>query len=446
MPSKKGWIIGGGIGVAAIVTVGVVAALVLIGAGQSPITAVECGNDLCEFHRGETPTNCSQDCEALPVIKSARVVGKPVFHKRYGDIWMNTWADDDNLYSGFGDGSGLKDCYPYIHSGTKIPLPTWKSREGKGCRMIDKPCENKDDEECPLHARFCNVFPCGTNHCYPPCEWTDAGLVVLKGDPPHFQNCPNQCLVATHVPSGKPPFTLLDQKGERDDKPSSLLFYNGRLYWAGHQNEHEPPGPLNGSLAYSDDYGKTLTKVKCSPWGADSVFAVLMFINMGKNYALNQDGYVYAFGIGQGVFWHSKKVYLTRVPKDAIIEYGKYQYYTGVNSKGQPQWSSKQADAKPVRGIEAFLQASAMYHQGTGRYVFMTALPDGALFEAPKPWGPWTKVASLFLQGDNPHWKLTGYIPGVIAKGAGPKHFYFTIAGEIENYQLYVGKLELKTR
>ncbi len=153
-------------------------------------------------------------------------------------------------------------------------------------------------------------------------------------------------------------------------------------------------------------------------------------------------GFVYGFGIGTGVHWRSKKVYLSRVPKASIAAYGKYEYFAGMNGK-KPTWSKKQADAKPVRGIEAYLQASAMFHPGTKRYLFLTALPDGGLFEAPKPWGPWTKVASLFLSGKNPAWKLTGYIPGVISKGAGPRHFYFTIAGEIENYQLYVGKIEL---
>jgi len=414
-------------------------------AGGSVVTEVACGNDICEFHEGETPDSCSEDCDVLPVIKSARVVGKPVFHKRYGDLWVNTWADDGNLYAGWGDGTGQKDCYPYIHEGSKVPLPPWKTRQGTGCRYVDEPCANEDDEECPLQARFCNVFPCGTDRCYPPCEFTDAGLAVFAGAPPHFDRCAgNDCIVAKHVPSLEAPYTLLDQKGdERDDKPSSLLFYKGRLYWAGHHNRLDPQGPLQGSISYSDDYGKTWTEAKGSPWGPDSVFAVLMFINMGKAYALNEDGYVYAFGMGQGVFWHSKKIYLTRTPKDSIVDYGKYEYFTGNDAAQKPQWSARQADAKPVRGIEAFLQASAMFHEGTGRYVFMTALPDGALFEAPHPWGPWTKVASLFLQGDNPDWKLTGYIPGVIAKGAGPKHFYFTIAGEVENYQLYVGKLEL---
>ena len=150
--------------------------------------SAECGNDLCEFHQGENTTSCAQDCSAEPVIQSARVVGEPFFHKRYGDIWTNTWADDDHVYAGWGDGTGQADCYPYMYTNPKRPFPHWPTKVSpKGCRTIGDPCDNVHD--CPLLLRFCNVFECGTAKCYPPCEYTDAGLVVLKGNPPSFKPC-----------------------------------------------------------------------------------------------------------------------------------------------------------------------------------------------------------------------------------------------------------------
>jgi len=212
-----------------------------------------------------------------------------------------------------------------------------------------------------------------------------------------------------------------------------------------------------GYLAYSDDYGKTWTEVKKSPWKKPSVFRVLMFINMGKNFSLNKDGYVYALGMGSEAAWtkdekmdgrkeyEERTIYLARVPNDKIINYQSYEYFTGLKRGGKPHWSRRESDAKPLKGIESIQTGSAMFHKGTKKYLFLTASP-GALFAAPKPWGPWKKVASLFHDGKNPAWKKGGYIPGVIAKGAGPKHFYFTLAGGVEHYILHIGKIELDVK
>jgi hypothetical protein len=48
-----------------------------------------------------------------PVISSVKVQGDPLVIRNskglesYGDLWMNTWADDDVLYTGWGDGNGF---------------------------------------------------------------------------------------------------------------------------------------------------------------------------------------------------------------------------------------------------------------------------------------------------------------------------------------------------
>jgi hypothetical protein len=86
------------------------------------------------------------------------------------------------------------------------------------------------------------------------------------------------------------------------------LFLDGILY----AQLHSPLGdPYVGYLAYSGDYGATWTMLREeSPWTADkansadraltgSNFRCMFFINMGKDYELNTDGFVYAFGIGR---------------------------------------------------------------------------------------------------------------------------------------------------
>ena len=167
-------------------------------------------------------------------IRGARVVTPPMNPlPGCGDLWMNTWAEDDLLYSGWGDGSG--------------PWP------GIGC---------------------------------------DAGVVVLRGNPPFFVVPDDSTDIrCKFVPDGTP--TTI-----RDDKPSSLISIDGVLYFAGHS-------PLSdaeyGYIAVSTDDGATWAEIPHSPWQrfAGSPFRCMFFINMGQNYELNTDGYVYSLAIGK---------------------------------------------------------------------------------------------------------------------------------------------------
>jgi hypothetical protein len=213
---------------------------------------------------------------------------------------------------------------------------------------------------------------------------------------------------------------------------------------------HSPLGDPNvGYLAYSDDYGSTWTRLKdSSPWTAQylnsgdrsktgSNFRCMFFINMGKNYELNTDGYVYAFGIGREWGWDGE-VYLARVLKDEILDYNSYEYFSGMQGN-LPQWSSSESNAQIVEGVTTMDQFSSIYHQGTGRYIILTS---GNLYESPAPWGPWTLVSEWVRQG----W--SGYQPGIITKDAGADYFWFTIAGQpwIGNeitYNLNLGKMIL---
>jgi parallel beta-helix repeat protein len=376
------------------------------------------------------------------VILAARIDGDPVYFPAYGDLWMPTWADDDRLFLSWGDGTGFGDGYP-------TGYPAYESGETVTVDSCDAyfPCE-----------LWCSVFTCGDGIGHPPVPLTDAGVLAFEGPVPEFTDV----LVASiDVPSGEPFFRTnpdgsLDIFGD-NDKPSSLLFVDGRLVFAGHR----PAGnPVEGYLAVSDDYGLSWVKIPGSPWGADSRFRVLMFANMGQAYGLNEDGYVYAFGVGseaQGELgWSERTVYLARVPVDAVVDYGAYEYFAG-SSGGELTWAAAEAEAVPLDGVHTTGQASAMFHEGTGRYLFLTTdagPPDGptnsgALFEAPQPWGPWSQVSVLCFVPEcsdgsfNPAWTDGKYIAGLISKDAGPDYVYFTIAGGDEHYQLQIGRLEL---
>lgn len=305
-----------------------------------------------------------------PVISSVKVEDDPIVIsskeglESFGDLWMNTWADDNNLYSGWGDGKGFGKTY------------------------------------------------------------TDMGIACLTGDLPKIIG-ENRYL----------------DEFEENNKPSSLLFYNGTL----HAQFHSPLGDADvGYLAFSKNYGKTWTILRNdSPWTkkVNSNFRCLFFINMGKNYSLNKDDYVYALGIGTEWSW-TGGIYLTRVQKDHILDYKSYEYLTNAY-EDKPIWSSSQLDARPLQGIMTTDQISAMYHPEINRYLILNAT---YVYDSPTPWGPWCYAGKWVRYG----WY--GYQPGIISKNTEKDSFWFTIAGQQSpdeggvTYQLNIGKMIMELK
>ena len=367
--------------------------------------------------------------EMETTIVSARITGPVKKVPGLGDLWHSTWAADDHLYVSWGDGTGPGVCYPLM---ANTPNPD--------SALVVQSCAGEPVVFC---EDFCGAFPCDGTTPYAPCILTQAGVFRLEGPVADFDSCdPEQCIRSIHIPTDIPQFAYgFDPTARRGDKPSALLFYDGILYWSGHQLMVPP---RYGYIAYSSDYGKTWTEVPNSPWGENSHFRVLMLINMGKGYDLNQDGYVYGLGINGELNWPpaNQEVYLVRVPKDSIIHYSAYRYFTGTDANTTPLWSEDQSLATPLPNLSTVALGAAMYHPGVKKYLFL-ALPEEngdpalALFYAEKPWGPW-KVAQRF-DGEV-------YIPGLIIKDTGPASFYFTAAGGGgvgDTYQLNIAKIEM---
>ncbi len=383
------------------------------------------------------------DCEGC-VITDVELVGDYQALPYIGDLWTTTWADDGNTYTMFGDATGMNRCLPTLLMDEPDEFDADYSEVSPGCYTVND-----------LDNEYCEVFGC--EQCLPLCQYTPAGLLLLNGAPPTFAPCEgeDQCVISRHIPYGDYSVFI------NSDKPSSLIFINGRMY----AHMHYPPGePTYGYMAYSDDYGRTWNYVDGAPWGIDSPFKVMMFINMGQAYSLNQDGYLYGFGVHNEVANdpQPQAVYLARVPvsptpiapeADPILTYSAYEYFAGLDANGAPIWSSQQSDAVPLAGLSTLAQASAMYHAGIQRYIFLSGfvdhvagnlagvntdepIPVGAVYEAPTPWGPWQRAG--YFPG--------GFIASLIPKGAGENSVYFTGSGGGGlTYNLNIGQLRFNT-
>jgi len=351
-----------------------------------------------------------------------------------GDLWVNTWADQDRLFLAWGDGTGLPGCVPSTNGLTPGGWCPWEPPDEvePGCFDVSA------SEGCGVEVEFCRAFDCTA--CFPLCLFTDAGLLALEGTIPNFSECtgPEACVITRNLPTPElPPITPEGVPTGKDDKPSSLLYLDGRLYLAG----HSPSGaPDYGYIAYSEDDGVSWTIVEGTPWTESSNFRVLSFVNMGESYSANSDGYVYAMGTSAELLIdRSMSVYLARVPRSAIDQYGQYEYWTGSSESVGAEWSGAESEATPMEGIQTYSQVSAMLHEGTGRYLLLSGVTsvtpgEGALFEAPQPWGPWTRVATL--EGR--------HISSLISKDAGDRHVYLSRAGGSSTYNLHIGRIALE--
>ncbi|MFQ5568286.1 MAG: DUF4185 domain-containing protein [Rhodothermales bacterium] len=387
-----------------------------------------------------------------PIIQSARAINDHQDIPRTGDLWMTTWSDDDALYLTWGDGTGRLFCLPSEDG--EQPIFSNVIEVSSGCFSLPGPlcsCDQGCDIECELIHLTCNQMECFTQ-CQPLCPTTDAGLLRLEGPVNAILPCEdeNDCITSLHIPASQlPDYGWVPLMPGKNDKPSSLLFLDGRLLYAGHRPAGEP---TYGYIAHSDDYGRTWTEVESSPWGANSNFRVAMFINMGQAYGLNKDNYVYALGVSHEISQTGQpmSVYLARVPRASVIDYTQYEYFAGLDSAGDPVWESNESGSVPLANLRTLEQASAMYHEGIDRYLFLTAQADttprnpGALFEAPTPWGPWVEVAEILVPAENPTWLRGHYIASLITKGAGSNSVFFTIAGGIDEYNLHIGQIEFE--
>ncbi len=379
----------------------------------------------------EGPGPAAADPEACPdcALRGARIDGGYVPFPFVGDLWPTTWTADDRLLAAFGDGTGMNACLPTLLPGEPDEFDEAMVEVAPGLYRPRDP-----------NNEYCQVFSCADP--LPQCPYTPVGLLALEGPVPDFAPCPpgpDQCVVSRHIPYGDL------RVFEGMDKPSSLIAVGDRVY----MHLHAPPGePRMGYLAFSEDGGRTWTGRFETPWGPESPFRVVHWIQMGQAYRLNRDGYLYGLGIGQelGDPPRRQAVYLLRVPlpspgappeADPILDYGAYTYFAGLEG-GRPRWSPDPSEAVPVEGLTTMAQGAALYHPGIDRYLFLSGLLDregrGGLFEARTPWGPWHRVATF----------PAGFIPGLIAKDLGPDHVYFTAAGGGGvSYNLNVGRLRL---
>ena len=188
--------------------------------------------------------------------------------------------------------------------------------------------------------------------------------------------------------------------GRNGLKAWGMLSVEGRLYlFFGHADKKGG----QARLAWSDDLAKTWT---FADWKFEE-FGLVGFINYGRDYAGARDGYVYAYSHdGPKADTPADQFILMRVPKGRVTDREAWEFFTGKDASGNPQWSKEITKRGAVfKNPDACLRSAITYHPVLKRYLWWQNLPapkeskdrgdtrfEGGfgIYDAPEPWGPWT--------------------------------------------------------
>jgi hypothetical protein len=208
-------------------------------------------------------------------------------------------------------------------------------------------------------------------------------------------------------------------------KSSGCYCLDGTIYWvvARHKYGEDARDPQrrqpagNASIIKSTDFGKTWTRSAGEnydhPMFPGSRFAAPYFVEYGQDGRAsvdNADRYVYA--LSNDGFWdNGNNLILGRVARSklAALNAADWRYYKGGDGREDSAWTSDvnratlvldapgklgMNGAVYVPGLRRYVMIGWYYPAGGGKIKDACHTTNWDFYEAPKPWGPWTKIST----------------------------------------------------
>ncbi len=283
------------------------------------------------------------------------------------DLWSVTWGNDGNVYAFFGDGGGFGG-------------DDHRGRTSFGISMIE-------GAPPPTSATASNIYG-GYNSRHPSLLTGKASSIIAIG---------RDFYALAGI------YRSTDSKAKYPTQPSGSPNHLEIAYSIGNAYSWR-----NSSWSFcSADAGGTKS-LKGS-------FCPLGFVNFGRGNADAPDSYVYVFGMNPASYWSDGPrkaplhTYLARVRNTRVLGQSAYRYFAGLDSSGNPIWSSNARRMQPVfsdrnmsqsgcGGVCVMVSAlgEAVYNTGLKRYIGVAQgdyLAQTSFYDAPNVWGPWTVIS-----------------------------------------------------
>lgn len=258
------------------------------------------------------------------------------------DIWPMTWADDDNLYTVWGDGGGFGGNNEAGRVSLGIAVIKGSANDYRGFNLaggVDAP------HPAPFTGKSEGILALGSTLYL----WRDGDA----SSPGYFK------------------FIALYRSDDRGItwQATGVRFAKGE-----------------------GDY----------PENDAGIFAPA-FCQFGRAYAGARDEYVYVYAPDSidPSHWRVRipgRINLLRVHRARIEEKGAYEFFAGNDPDGQPRWTRQIAARQPVwqDEVNGTHRIAVSYNPGLKRYLLTTIAIDRtgwmSVYDAPEPWGPWTHV------------------------------------------------------
>ena len=190
----------------------------------------------------------------------------------------------------------------------------------------------------------------------------------------------------------------------------------------------EDPNLTNAKLIHSPDKGRTwfnqdgstpvVLKQRQSRDNMmfyqerDGAFSFLSFLQMGKGYSENRDGYVYGYSPNGTSEGSMNELVMLRVAKNAVLDRDGYSYFAGRGTGGATEWTPNIEARVPVitfpsgwvpTPLAMAWLPSVVYNAPLGIYMMANCsgiradcLSEHATYLgfwiADHPWGPWRQI------------------------------------------------------
>lgn len=297
----------------------------------------------------------------------------------HGDNWHMTWADDDRQYVSLCDGSGPFErmAVGYSYNSRLFGI------EGgpKNHKFIDVPAYPKLIPDPARDPRYYNF-----------------GVIALDGKIYQF-------LSTYPVPLG-----------EDTSKLTNLRFMGVKAIYS-RDNGRTWRNQDGSTPVVWEDWNQRSKKTMLFFEEPQEAFSMLSVLQMGRGYRENRDGFVYVYAPNGNTEGLMNELVMFRVSKTRILDRQAYEYFAGLSSAGEANWTQNIDERGVVHKFPAGWVnkklhpwawiPSVTYNAPLGLYMMANwatgigSEPDKEWFHKPsylgfwtarQPWGPWTQV------------------------------------------------------